>query len=58
MKFYKEPTSEVIVTSQEVLFGVSEGQGGPEEFGNTGSFEENSLGIDAEDIKGNLWNKD
>ena len=58
MKTYTKPTIEVIVTSPMVLFGMSEGEGGPEEFGNQSTFEENSLGLDVEDIKGNLWNKD
>lgn len=59
MKFYTEPTIEVIVTSQEVLeLGASDSVGDEKEFTNNASFEENALGIDAEDIKGNLWDKD
>lgn len=59
MKFYTEPTIEVIVTSQEVLeLGASDNVGGNQEFTNNASFEENALGIDADDIKGNLWDKD
>ncbi len=59
MKFYTEPTIEVIVTSQEVLdLGASDSVGDGSEFTNTSSFEQNALGIDAEDIKGNLWDKD
>ncbi len=59
MKKYTEPTIEVIMTSQMVLdLSTNESVGNDDEFGNTGSFEENSLGIDAENIKGNLWDKD
>ena len=59
MKFYTKPTIEVIVTSQEVLeLGTSDSVGDGNEFTNNASFEENALGIDAEDIKGNLWDKD
>lgn len=47
------------MTSQMVLdLSTNESVGNDDEFGNTGSFEENSLGIDAENIKGNLWDKD
>ena len=56
MKTYTKPTIEVIVTSPMVLFGMSEGEGGPEEFGNKSTFEDEVLGTNSED--GNLWNKD
>ena len=59
MKFYTEPTIEVIVTSQKILLeGPSNSEGDEHEFTNNASFEENALGIDADDIKGNLWDKD